>query len=341
MQPKRLAAPPVPHPAARLRPPTVQARLQANPPGTRVIQRSSTTVSVVPQTWFHSSGSLQADEPRLIDLLYNEYRRGNVEFQGTCDEVEIGGLRKAYNAGIGTYATIRDFAQACSDQTDWGNDGTRLAELFDHKINREYESNLPVVTERDRWYFMEQVEEIAKSKSDSRRIYEIGIREEIVEVEPGVNQPVQVSDYDKPFAWEGDLWTDGMGPCITVGLTGTHMGKRYNGMLHSFHPDASGIEILKSLRGHFKTGNELPVFSSLKDVRYFAVGGSTESQKKADSILRSFREEGLNVLGVALTTDSNASELTKAAHLTSSGELYFSQHDPRKKVKSGGFPRRW
>ena len=275
----------------------------------KILSRSGGPVVSGP-SWFRVSSNRKKDIDALVEMIFTKYKRvKDDDFRTTCDEIKMGGIERAYDAGMEKYVTLLDFVKKSVDLTDWENDGKSLGDLFvGQDFLPKFLNTLGPLTERGRGYFLEEV------KPEGRTIYELGIKQ-----------------YDKAFAWEGELWTDGMGPCITIGLTGTFEGKRYNAMLHSQHPKARGPLLLEALQNPFGKGG-LPPLHKLKDVRYFAMGGSPDSEEKATSILETFYKENLPVLGVTLTTDQASKDLAKSVHVTARGEVYFSQYDPSKEL---------
>ena len=257
-------------------------------------------------SWFMLSGSEETDLKNLLAMMFKKYKNTlDDEFRTTCDEIETGGMWKAYQLGLANYKTFDDFLKKAAELTDWGSDGDKIGDLFVGKNwYPTFLNDLGVLTQRGRSHFLEEVKK-------GKKIFELGIEE-----------------YDQAYAWEGELWTDGMGPCITIGLTGTYLGKRYNAMLHSQNPMAKGDLLLKALQSPFGK-KDLPKVHQLQNVKYFAVGGSKDSQDKADSILETFYRENLPVLGVNFMTDQSAKKLSKAVHVTKEGNVYFSQYDPK------------
>ena len=133
-------------------------------------------------------------------------------------------------------------------------------------------------------------------------------------------------DYDKPWCViDAGIWTDYMGPCITVGLTAMSAGKRCNILLHSFM-DYTGEEIIKRIIDFCNGDGGIPLYNSLVNVTWFVVGGSPDcsSLEKAVQLATELRKQNLPVLGVQFTTGLGYKGMAKAVLITATGQVFWT-----------------
>ncbi|GIH07760.1 hypothetical protein Rhe02_58270 [Rhizocola hellebori] len=123
------------------------------------------------------------------------------------------------------------------------------------------------------------------------------------------------------------IWTDHMGPCVTIGFTGVYpqTGKRCNALLHSLDPDARGGIIIKALQS-------LPDYHKLVNVGFFIVGGSpdnADSMTKIASVVQELNRLGLPLIGNWPTISEEHAGRAKAVMITKDGRLFGSIYQPK------------
>ncbi len=170
------------------------------------------------------------------------------------------------------------------------------------------------------------IKALRKAANDSR-YYEVG---------KGFAQ-MDYSEYDQPWCMiDTGIWTDHMGPCLTVGFTATWTDPqdstqhRYNGMVHSMSFTINGSQLIVMLRSLFGRRG-MPKFTDLDEISFFVVGGSSEplAVKKMNEVLTAMRTWGLRILGAFITTGAEFNGLTKAIMLTADGRLFASVYDSK------------
>lgn len=142
----------------------------------------------------------------------------------------------------------------------------------------------------------------------------------------------EVTEYDETFVTMGQgIWTDGMGPCITVAMTGLCGDVRVNALHHSFvtHIKKERYTIIGELIvADFKakveriTGRSI---SEVKDQRFYVVGGDTDTAVKMEKLLTELLYERFNVVGIADTTSEKPGASSKAVLITADGEVRWSR----------------
>jgi hypothetical protein len=141
----------------------------------------------------------------------------------------------------------------------------------------------------------------------------------------------EVTEYDKTFVTTGEgIWTDGMGPCITVAMTGLCGTVRVNALHHSFVTHIRrdmyakiGERIVADFKAKVEhaTGRSI---SEIKDQRFYVVGGDTDTAVKMEKLLTELLYERFNVMGVADTTSERPGASSKAVLITAEGEVRWS-----------------
>ncbi|MFL4953149.1 hypothetical protein ACJ6WE_39065 [Streptomyces sp. MMS24-I31] len=119
------------------------------------------------------------------------------------------------------------------------------------------------------------------------------------------------------------LGTTGLGPCIAVGLTGTHQGNRYNALTHWAPGSISPAEVFSELSGVFE---ELPAGSpaleNLEDVQWLVVGGSQNSVKEQVELLEYMASQGMiQKSAVRLTNEPELADCIKSVIIERTGHV--------------------
>lgn len=138
-------------------------------------------------------------------------------------------------------------------------------------------------------------------------------------------------NWDAPMAIaDAGLWTDGMGPCITVAMTATSGGKRYNALLHSMDLSAKGATVVNAIERLFnKSSPPLVPFAKLENINFFVAGGDSSTAEKAESILEELAARRLPVVSTAITSANEEAALTKAFLITSEGKVAYSMYNAK------------
>lgn len=281
-------------------------------PGSDHGTRVTSIVGIYPMpAWFVPVDKAEYHEMQLIMMLVEEAdRRGETDqFTQTVYNVKVSAVTKAYQAGMYRYPTIDMFAKECDRLTDdWSHDPTRaLADI--HEAYKEsptlaqYRTNLPAVP----------LVAIDTLTTDAQGAQEIGHN---------------ANDQEWDRAWrtvDQGIWTDSMSTCITVGFTALSADRtvRHNALIHSFK-DFDGAAVITAVKQQFDGTNGVPTYASLKDVRYFVVGGAPDeySIKKARQLIATLQKSGEQVLGVRLTIASSDAGKAKAVLLTKDGQVF-------------------
>ncbi|PWV48326.1 hypothetical protein [Chitinophaga sp. S165] len=230
---------------------------------------------------------------RIAMLLQEKYGdQANEIYDGTS----YNGVEKAIKEKAPIeYASLDELLTAAERLTEWGGkDGGALDDWIGKGFSIKELS-------------YEELRELAKDAS------EIG--------------PIQ---YNAPFALINDgLWTDGMGPCITVAMTATSEGKRYNALLHSMDLMAKGRTVIGAIIRLFDSTPELVPFNQLKDINFFVAGGDHSTAEKAESILEELARRKLPVAGRAIKSRVEDASLTKALVITAEGRVAYSMYNAK------------
>jgi hypothetical protein len=261
-----------------------------------------------PRWWPEFTGDADVDIEHLAYALVDTRidRPTDEAFGELVQGTKLDGVALAYGAGLGLYASIDAFAQACSDLTDWA--GSTSAALDDIYERRRYVRTVPTVQFLDESTFRSRVTGLHEIARNANQL-EWDVLYHLV---------------------DGGMWTDHMSTCITVGLTALSANRatRYNLMLHSFG-DFTGTQILQTLPQRFGT-NGLPAYDTLVDIGYYVVGGAPDAHsiRKANQLLAYLNENGLPVLGVRLTVDREDAGLAKAVMIAANGTVCFTSYRP-------------
>lgn len=269
--------------------------------------------------WFSVGHDRAEDLWRLeMTLVYTAEERESEDrsFYNSVRSIKKNALTKMYEAGMSNYPEIEDFVKACSDfykdDEAWKEDKSRsLGSILDERdLPRRLQeavsgepafAKLPMVPKDD-------------LRARAASLHEVG-------------KGLKAEHYDRPWLMiDAGIWTDHMGPCITVGLTARSADRklRYNALLHSLNFKVGGGEIIDSLVGVFNPQRGLPAYDSLVEVKWFVVGGSPDdisSVQKAVEVAEELRARNLPVLGAEFTTNTDHSQKTKAVMITAAGEV--------------------
>jgi hypothetical protein len=263
--------------------------------------------------WFPAGDAARHLSQLVMTLVFAAEARDPSEFSKSVRVVRQNAVAAIYNSGMYNYRTIDSFVKACSDfykdDEAWDNDTSRsLASILDERdLQRQLEAliSAPVLFPQLTMVSKSELYQLAKD------LYEVG-------------KDGNHLDYDQPWGMiGGGLWTDHMGPCITVGLTALSTDqKRYNVLLHSFR-EATGKQIIDSLCGFFNGKQDVPLYNSLIDVKWFMAGGSPDytSLEKAVDLATELRSRNLQVLGVQFTAAPDFLGATKAVMITADGKV--------------------
>jgi hypothetical protein len=263
----------------------------------------------VQRTWIQLTDNPQFDIDRLVRALIDEaIRRDDEEFTDIVTGIKVHGVVRAYDLGVGRFDTIVSFARKANELTDWAN--SRTPALVDMLERRQFE---------------DFVHDLAGLPRISMTLFDAQTRNAGMKE---VGKDANYHEYDRAAAVVGEgVFTDHMGPCITVGLTALSADRsvRYNSILHSFGDD-TGSGIMTKLHDRFDGHNGIPQYNTLTEVKYFVVGGAPEahSRKKADELLHELLNRKVTVLGVALTTHDSYQGRSKAVVVTADGQVYWT-----------------
>ncbi|HZL74390.1 MAG TPA: hypothetical protein VFB83_03360 [Propionibacteriaceae bacterium] len=136
-----------------------------------------------------------------------------------------------------------------------------------------------------------------------------------------VGRAMNTDEYDQAWLMKNDgIWTDHMGPCVTVGFTGVHgvTGKRYNALVHSFNSLTRGPKLIEMLE-------KLPDYPELVNVGFFVIGGSPDdnhSQVKVVSVLQTIAQRKLTLIASCETISAEYKDMAKAVMITKDGRLF-------------------
>ncbi len=137
---------------------------------------------------------------------------------------------------------------------------------------------------------------------------------------------------DLHYVKDASIWTDGMGPCITLVMTGRVLfgTKRglYNVLFHSFSLTASGSEVVASFLFKYSQRG-LPALNEFSTCSFYVVGGNETSAEKALGIVSALKEQSLPVAGTHLTTGESERGLTKAVLVSPQGQVYCAIYDSK------------
>lgn len=185
-------------------------------------------------------------------------------------------------------------------------------------------------------WFGEEAERARKSALSARtrkgKIQQIGYEELLkIGLETLPKNEVGVDDYDRTHVKKGEgLWTDGIGPCITVAVTGVVEGTRVNALHHSFvtHYEADnypeiGQKIVKDIQGKVESAIEKP-FSALESPEIYVVGGDTDTAGKMEALLRSLIFNKFGISGVIDTSNEKPGTSSKALLIGADGKVSWS-----------------
>ncbi len=181
-------------------------------------------------------------------------------------------------------------------------------------------------------WFGEQAARLDVARRQWGRVAQVSY-EDLLKVGTEELSKSEVTEYDATFVMpNGGIWTDGMGPCITVAMTGVCGDVRVNALHHSFvtHYDPRkypqvGEDIVVSIKKGVESATGQP-FSATKEQRFYVVGGDKATAKKMASLLTEmlmFQE--LNVVGIADTTTEPGGASSKAVLITPEGNVIWSR----------------
>ncbi len=245
------------------------------------------------------SGS--SDELRAAYLLRDTYQGKDNDLY---DETSFNGIQNALagNSFL-DYKTLDDFLKDVSKRSDWG--GANGGALEDY------------LTRKDAAKLMEDQLVDKVDYPDLRK----GAKD---------TPEVQAEQWDAPMVnIDAGLWTDGMGPCITIAMTATYGGKRYNALLHSMDLDADGHDVVGGITSLFDKMKELPKFNQLENKKFYIAGGNKSTTVKAEKILLELMKRKLPVEGYSITDKEKDIKLTKALLITKDGKVYYSAYNPK------------
>jgi hypothetical protein len=261
--------------------------------------------------WFEPTGDVDNDLDALLGSLIKARQEANdEEFDERFNETRVNGVIAAYPS-LSTYATAKEFVLAASKSTKWED---HESECLDDIEAREpllrFLAGLPKIP-------LTAIE-LLRASAEERKLYEVG-------------KDGDTTEYDRVFVLQdGGMWTDHMGPCITVGMTAIHNGTRYNAMIHSFG-EFDGANIIRTLQETFDD-TRAPAYGTLTHVGYFVMGGHPDrpSWRKAEELLKALRDDNLPVLGVHLTNSYRYRGIAKAVLITADGQLLGTSYRPQK-----------
>lgn len=242
-----------------------------------------------------------SDALKLARLLRTKFEGNDNE---TYDETSFNGVEKALlEKPVVEYDSIDAFLAAAEQKTDWGEKhGGALEDYLKRKDG------------------ISQLGDISLANTDYRVLREAA-----------KNVPeVGVDGYDRPISIQDEgLWTDGMGPCITLAMTAESDGKRFNALLHSFNLDASGDEIVDAMKAMFDSNEAVPNFADLKNKKLYVAGGNSDTEDKAEKLLWELIKRELPVEGYDIASGDEDAGLTKALLITKEGQILYSKYDPK------------
>ncbi len=162
------------------------------------------------------------------------------------------------------------------------------------------------------------------------------------DITKGGLREVGFDEWNTAVGTQGGIFTEEMGTCTSIGFTGVFNQQLYSGLYHVLDLDLQVqtiVNILGQLRAQFD-GTNLPLFSNLTNVSYFAVGGHPESRQTCASILVVFRELGLPVSGVTFKTALEDADLSKMVVVDPHGNVSFASFrmEKKKQEKTLDFP---
>jgi hypothetical protein len=199
--------------------------------------------------------------------------------------------------------------------------------------------------DEERW-FGEEAERAKKSATSARtrqgQIQQISYKEllDIGEKTLPKNE-VGENAYDTTHVKLGEgLWTDGMGPCITIAVTGVFEKPgdihekvekiRVNALHHSFaqHYDQSkypeiGQSIVKDIEEKVANAIGKP-FSELKSPEIYVVGGDEDTAGKMEALLRTLISRKFHISGVIDKTNESSGSSSKALLIGADGRVSWS-----------------
>jgi len=239
------------------------------------------------------------DDPAetLARRLQKAYEsKGNDLYDGSS----MGGVIRVVEQGnLDQYRDLGEFLVAVETNTRWGPDGGGLEDYF--ALREKFPEITPVAE-----ISYPELRKLADNQEE-------------------INETM----YDSPYVMIDEaIWTDGMGPCITVAMTATFEGKRYNTLLHSLNLDTEGEDIASAIEKTFD-GERLPAFTELQDKKFFVVGGSFATQRKALSVLTALLDHQYDVTQATITTKPGQHKLAKALLVTPEGAVFYSAYDPK------------
>lgn len=140
----------------------------------------------------------------------------------------------------------------------------------------------------------------------------------------GLKGVTEEQDWDTIAPSEGGIYTTEMAPCISIIVKGYKEDQLYSVLWHSFREVkpkniATNIQLMQTTLA--KTAGVS--LEELKNVEYYVIGGDYTSMGKAIDILSVFKELGLKLSGVQLTTNPSEASLVKGAIVTTNGEVRY------------------
>ena len=253
--------------------------------------------------WFEPTGYVDNDLDALLRSLIRARQEANdQEFDEWFSETKVNGVVATYPS-LSTFATAKEFVLAASKATKW--------EDLESECLEDIEARGPLLQFLGRLPKIPLTAiQLLRASAEERKLYEVG-------------KDGNTTEYDRVFVQrDGGMWTDHMGPCITVGMTAVHNGNtRYNAMIHSFG-EFDGAAIIRTLQSTFNN-TSVPAYDTLTHVGYFVMGGHPDrpSWRKAEGLLKTLRDDNLPVLGVHLTNCYRYNGMAKAVLITADGQL--------------------
>ena len=107
--------------------------------------------------------------------------------------------------------------------------------------------------------------------------------------------------------------------------------------------DKYASTVIGWLHNAFDGQSSLPAFNQLTQVRYFVVGGHPDTGINVAAILTELVRMGVNIAGVALTTEPDQNDLVKGVVVSPGGDIRYTtyraepKHTKEREIDNVGF----